>query len=106
MSKAQWTILTYIAAHNNLERWGQRSLGQILVVSSTPRLQLVALYDGPDGATRYIASEPGQVAVEEPLSDFDPGDPDASGWRPEDRERSGRGQPFYGWTPEEIARIA
>jgi len=113
--KAQWTVLTYIAAHNNLEALGQRSLDQILGVGSTPYLSLAALYDRRGGATRYIAGEPGQAAAEEPLSHFDSGDPDAlletvrwafercpaehyalvlwshgSGWRPEEVERVAR----------------
>jgi len=129
--KAQWTILTYIAAHNNLEALGQRSLDQILSVGSTPQLKLAALYDRYNGATRYIAGEPGHAAVEEPLGHIDSGDPDVlletarwvfkqcpaeryalilwshgSGWQPEDRERSAGKQLFSGWTPEEMARIA
>ena len=129
--KAQWTVLTYIAAHNNLEVLGQRSLDQILSVGSTPQLKLAALYDRYNGATRYIAGEPGRAAVEEPLGHIDSGDPDVlletarwtfeqcpaehyalvlwshgSGWQPEDRERSAGKQVFSGWTPEEMARIA
>jgi hypothetical protein len=131
VQKAQWTILTYIAAHNNLEALGQRSLDQILSVGSTPQLKLAALYDRHNGATRYIAGKPAQAAVEEPLGHVDSGDPDVlletarwvfeqcpaehyalvlwshgSGWQPEDRERSAGKQGFSGWTPEEIARIA
>ena len=34
--KAKWTILTYIAAHNNLDLLGQRSRNEILQVGSTP----------------------------------------------------------------------
>jgi len=129
--KAQWIVLVYVAAHNDLAGWGQRSLDQILGVGSTQQLKLTALYDWHGGATRYIAGEPGKAAVKQELSDFDSGDPDAlletarwafeqcpaeryalvlwshgSGWQPEDRERSARGQVFSGWTPEEIARIA
>jgi hypothetical protein len=128
--RVEWAILIYIAAHNNLERLGRRSLEQILGVGSTPRLKLTALYDGPNGATRYIAGEPGQPAIEEPLGDLNSGDPGAllettrwafeqcpaeryalvlwshgSGWRPEDRGRAG-GETFSAWTPEELARIA
>jgi hypothetical protein len=130
MVKAEWAILVYVAAHNNLEQLGRRSRDQILRVGSSPRLQLAVLYDGPNGATRTIAGEPGQRAIEEPLSDFDSGDPDAlletarwafeqcpaeryalvlwshgSGWRPEDRERAGS-VPLSAWTPEALARIA
>jgi len=121
-------ILFYIAAHNNLATLGQRSLRQILDVGSTQQLKLAALYDGPSDATRYIAGEPGLPAVEEPLDNFDSGDPDAllemarwafeqcpaeryalvlwshgSGWRPEDR---GAPAALSGWTAAEVAQIA
>jgi hypothetical protein len=128
--KAEWAILVYIAAHNNLGALGRRSREQILGVGSTPQLKLAALYDSPTGAARYIAGEPDLPATAEPLSRFDSGDPDAllettrwafeqcpaeryglvlwshgSGWRPEDRDRAG-GETFSAWTPEELARIA
>ena len=129
--KAQWTFLVYIAAHNNLDDLGRRSLDQILGAASTPQLKLAALYDSHDGATRYIVGDPAQMLVEEPLSDFDSGDPDAlletvrwcfercpaeqyalvlwshgSGWRPEDRQRAAQGRLVSAWTPQEMARIA
>ena len=75
--RVQWTILVYIAAHNNLENIGQRSLDQLLGVGSTPQLKLAALYDQCIGATRCIVGNPGQAAIEESLNDFDSGDPDA-----------------------------
>jgi hypothetical protein len=128
--KAQWAVLVYIAAHNNLERLGQRSLRQILGVGSTPQLKLAALYDGPHSTMCIIAGNPGQSAIEVSLSDFDSGDPDAlietirwtfeqcpakryglvlwshgSGWRPEDRDRASS-ESFSAWSPEELARIA
>jgi hypothetical protein len=129
--KAQWTVLVYVAAHNNLEDLGLRSLKQILNVGSTSQLKLAVLYDSYDGAARYIAGEPGQAAVEEQLSEFDSGDPDAlletarwafeqcpaeryalilwshgTGWRPETEDRSVGRAGYYGWQPAEIARIA
>jgi hypothetical protein len=128
--RAEWTILVYIAAHNNLAALGRRSLDQILGVGSTPQLRLAVLYDRPGGTTRYLAGESGRAALETPLQSFDSGDPDAlletarwafaqcpaeryglvlwshgSGWRPEERERVG-GERFSAWTPEELARIA
>jgi hypothetical protein len=128
LQSKEWTLLVYIAAHNNLRRLGRRSLHQILDVGSTPQLNLAALYDGPHSATRIIAGNPGQPEVEESLSNFDSGDPDAlletirwafeqcpaeryalvlwshgSGWRPE--ERTGGGT-LSAWTPEQLARIA
>lgn len=131
IQKSEWTILTYIAAHNNLEKLGKRSLKQILSIGSTPQLKLAVLYDRSDGATRYVAGEPGQAAIEEPLGGFDSGDADAlletarwafenhpaeryalilwshgTGWRPETEDRSVGRAGYYGWQPEEITRIA
>src|SRR4051794_19624579 len=71
--KAGWTVITYLAAHNNLEGLGRRSLAQIQGVGSTPALRLAALYDGPDGATRFTVGGPGQDAVSEELNDLDSG---------------------------------
>lgn len=127
----KWTILVYIAAHNDLEHLGRRSLDQILRVGSTSALKLAALYDGPHGGTRIIVGDRGKTATEETLHDFDSGDPDAlietarwafeqcpaeryalvlwshgSGWRPEDHDRTTGGQSLGIWTAEEIARIA
>lgn len=73
--KARWTILTYIAAHNNLAEFGERSLDQILGVGSTSAVIQGMLFDGPQGAARYIAGDPGLVLCQEPLQTFDSGDP-------------------------------
>jgi hypothetical protein len=131
--QAHWTVLVYIAAHNDLGDYGlgRRSLDQILGVGSTPQLKLAALHDQFEGATRCIAGEAGHAAVEEVLPDFDSGDPDGlletarwafercpaqryalvlwshgSGWRPEEGERSIWGHPFSSWGPQEIEHIA
>ncbi|MBN1488077.1 MAG: hypothetical protein JW981_10575 [Anaerolineae bacterium] len=133
MSKTQWAVLIYIAAHNNLERLGQRSLKQILDVGSKAQVKLAVLYDRPDSATRYLVGEPGTAVVKEQLSDFDSGDPDAlletihwafeqnpaehyalmlwshgSGWQPEDRKpvRGTAPLTLSGWAAEELAQIA
>ena len=55
--KAEWTLLTYIAAHNNLDTLGQRSLHQILGVGSTSHVKQAVFYDGTSTAARYIAGE-------------------------------------------------
>jgi hypothetical protein len=112
--KAQWTILIYIAAHNNLEHLGQRSLSQILGVGSTPQLNLTVLYDGPRTAARYRAGEQGLAAFEEPLANFDSGDPDAllhtARWAymqcPAERYGLILWSHGSGWRPEEIERVA
>ncbi len=45
-SHAKWTVLTYIAAHNNLDQLGKKSLLEILDVGSTPEVVQGVLYDG------------------------------------------------------------
>ena len=66
-NKAKWTILTYIAAHNNLQQLGMKSLHEILNVGSNAEVVLTALYDGPSGAARYVMGAPGAVSWQEPL---------------------------------------
>ena len=109
--KAQWTILTYIAAHNNLEKFGLQSLKQIIDVGSTPQVRHGVLFDGPYDGRRYLIGDAGVVLEQPPLKNFDSGDPDrlietaryifekypaehyglvlwshGSGWRPEEIE--------------------
>ena len=59
----EWSILIYIAAHNNLDQWGRRSLAQIMAVGSSARVKLSVLYDGGSGGMRAIAGEPGSRAT-------------------------------------------
>jgi hypothetical protein len=113
-SKAQWTILTYIAAHNNLEQLGQRSLNQIRRVGSTCDVIHGVLYDGPQGATRYIVDSPGKFLIEEPLADFDSGDPirliETAQWVFEQCPAERYGLILWshgtGWQPAEIRAVA
>jgi hypothetical protein len=74
MTKAKWSILFYIAAHNNLDEMGQRSLSQIYKLGSSDAVKLAALYDGPKGAKRYLFKGPEQGNPGETHS-FDSGDP-------------------------------
>lgn len=112
--QANWTILTYIAAHNNLDELGERSLKQILDVGSRPDVQLAALYDGTERAARYIAGQPGAAAVEEPLDDLDSGDAgallDTIRWAFEQCPAKRYGLVLWshgsGWRPEEIEEVA
>jgi hypothetical protein len=114
MPKADWTLFIYIAAHNNLGQLGKRSLDQILAAGSMPQVQLAALYEQVGGATRYLAGAPGQPAVEEPVSNFDPDEPDTlldtAAWAFEQcpAERYGLVLSSHGsgWRPEEVSRVA
>jgi len=55
IDKAKWTILTYIAAHNNLDELGQRSLSQITHTGRSPDVRAVVLFDGTQAAARGVA---------------------------------------------------
>jgi hypothetical protein len=114
MPKADWTLFIYLAAHNNLGRLGKRSLDQILAAGSTPHVKLAALYEHAGGATRYLAGAPGLPAVEEPLSNFDPDEPDTllntAAWAFEQCPAERYGLVLWshgsGWRPEEVSRVA
>jgi len=74
-SKAAWTILVYIAAHNDLDRAGQRTLAQLQQVGSRNGIQLAALLDGWSGASRYLIGAIPDELLTESLGRFDSGDP-------------------------------
>jgi hypothetical protein len=74
--RTKWTVLTYIAAHNNLAYFGKQSLFEILGVGSDAGVTHGVLYDYPGGAARYIMGSPGKVQFQEQLGSFDSGDPD------------------------------
>jgi hypothetical protein len=113
-SKAKWTVLTYIAAHNNLDQFGKKSLMEILNVGSTPDVVQGALYDGKAGAARYVMGDPGVVERQEQLGHFDSGDPDgliaAAKWLFEQHPAERYGLVLWshgsGWEPGEIESIA
>lgn len=113
-NKAKWTVLTYIAAHNNLDSFGRKSLHEILNVGSNPEVVLTALYDGQIGAARYVMGEPGKVSWQETLGSFDSGDPDELiataklifGSNPADHYGLILWSHGTGWTPGEIATVA
>jgi hypothetical protein len=114
MAKARWTILTYIAAHNNLAMLGQLSLNQILQVGSTADVVHGMLYDGPGGGGRYIVGNPGVVSEQDPFEEFDGGDPDGlittARWLFEKCPAERYGVVLWshgtGWTPAEITKVA
>jgi hypothetical protein len=113
-SKAKWTVLTYIAAHNNLDQFGKKSLMEILGVGSTTDLVQGALYDGKVGAGRYVMGDPGGVEWQKQLGRFDSGDPDeliaTAKWLFEQYPAERYGLVLWshgsGWEPSEIEEIA
>ncbi|WP_295396823.1 clostripain-related cysteine peptidase [uncultured Thiodictyon sp.] len=113
-SKAKWTVLTYIAAHNNLDQFGTKSLMEILGVGSTSDVVQGALYDSKVGAGRYIMGDPGGVEWQKQLGRFDSGDPDeliaTAKWLfvqyPAERYGLVLWSHGSGWEPSEIEEIA
>jgi Clostripain family len=114
MAKSRWTILTYIAAHNNLAMLGKVSLNQILGVGSTQDVVHGMLYDGPGEGGRFIVGNPGTVSEQDGFDEFDGGDPDqliaTARWLfekyPADRYGLVLWSHGTGWRPEEIAQVA
>lgn len=112
-NKAKWTVLTYIAAHNNLEKFGKTSLLELLAVGSTSDVVLGALYDGKSGAGRYVMGDPGGVEWQKQLGRFDSGDPDelieTAKWLFEKYPAERYGLVLWshgtGWEPSEIEEI-
>lgn len=112
--QAEWTILVYIAAHNNLDPWGQRSLNQILAAGSTPTVRLAVLYDGELGARKVIAGAPNAPFADIALGNVNSGDPallvDTARWAYELCPARHYGLVLWshgtGWRPDEIQQIA
>lgn len=113
-AKAKWTILTYIAAHNNLEQMGKRSKDQIIGVGSTSTVMHGVLFDWPKGAARYIVGGPGKVVEQNLAASFDSGAPagliDTARWVFKRCPAEHYGLILWshgsGWQPEEIQAVA
>jgi len=111
---AKWSVLTYIAAHNNLEQLGMLSRQQILNVGSTNDVVHGMLYDGSVGGARYVVDSPGKVRTREMLGAFNSGDPDALvdtakwffGQNPAERYGLVLWSHGTGWMPSEIEQVA
>ncbi len=113
-NKAKWTVLTYIAAHNDLNNFGRSSLNELLAVGSTSDVVLGALYDCKIGAGRYVMGDPGGVEWQKQEGSFDSGDPDklieTAKWFFEKYPAERYGLVLWshgtGWEPSEIEEIA
>lgn len=113
--KAQWTVLNYIAAHNNLDQFGQKSRNEIVGIGSTDSVVQGVLLDSHAGSARYVAGEPGRVRAQELLGkSFDSGDPDelirTARWLydqyPAERYALVLWSHGTGWEPAEIEQVA
>jgi hypothetical protein len=113
-AKSRWTILTYIAAHNNLEQLGQKSLREILSVGSRAEVVQGALYDWKKGAARYLMGKPELVDSQQDLGRYDSGDPDeliaTAKWLFDQKPAERYGLVLWshgsGWEPDEIDAVS
>lgn len=115
-AKRRWTVLTFIAAHNNLEAFGKASLMEILGVGSTEEVVLGAFFDGKSGAGMYTMgiNTPGRVEQQQLLGTNDSGDPAsvvaAAKWLFEKYPAERYGLVLWshgtGWEPAELEQVA
>jgi len=112
--KAKWTILTYIAAHNNLSNLGTISRKQIVDTGSSDELKLVVLYDGKSGSERLVVGKPRSIADHKSLTDFNSGDAnqllETVKWAYKKCPAEKYGLILWshgsGWQPEQIKEVA
>ena len=114
-SRSKWTVLTFIAAHNDLGAAGlaRRSFDQIIGVGSTPDVTHGVLIDTHAGAGRYVVGAPGLALQQELLGPIDSGDPDClaqtATWLfsefPAEHYALVLWSHGSGWQPEEIESI-
>jgi hypothetical protein len=110
--RTNWTVLTYIAAHNDLHLLGDRSLDQIIATGSTASVMHGVLFDGIAGAARYVVGDPGLVIQQERFNEFDAGDParlvETANWLFSQYPADHYGLILWshgtGWAPKEIER--
>lgn len=113
MAKAKWTLLFYIAAHNDLHAFGEASLNEIWKLGSSPDVKFVALLDTMFGAHRYDSRSPDDGEVRK-TADFDSGDPkkltQLAKWAFQTYPAERYGLVLWshgtGWMPNEIERVA
>lgn len=75
--KAKWTFMVYMAGDNNLSTAGDKDLGEMRQVGSTPEVNILVQFDnqGERGTNRYRVLSGGQQDLVMPLGETDSGDP-------------------------------
>ena len=77
MDKAKWTFMVYMAGDNSLSSAGDKDLGEMRQVGSTPQVNIIVQFDntGNQGTRRYRALSGGQPDEVMALGETDSGDP-------------------------------
>lgn len=76
--KAKWTFMVYMAGDNNLSAAGDKDLGEMRQVGSTPEVNIIVQFDnqGNRGTNRYRVLFGGQPDLVMSLGETDSGDPE------------------------------
>ncbi len=115
--KAKWTFMVYLAGDNNLSAAGEKDLGEMRDVGSTPEVNIVAEFDRVGSARetqRYLVKRDGVDERVEGIGETDCGDPQVLlnfvKWAAEEYPAERYGLVLWnhggGWEPLEIDRIA
>jgi hypothetical protein len=116
-TRAKWTFMLYLAGDNNLSAAGEKDLGEMRKVGSTPEVNIVAEFDraGPQHETqRYHIERDGVNEQAESLGETDSGDPNvllgfirwAAKNYPADRYALVLWNHGGGWEPDDLDQIA
>jgi hypothetical protein len=75
--KAKWTFMVYMAGDNTLSSAGDKDLGEMRQVGSTPEVNIIAQFDnaGDRGTQRFRLLAGGQPDLVMSMSETDSGDP-------------------------------
>lgn len=111
MPAAEWSVLLYLAAHNDLSQHGVRSLDQVLRAGAPPRVVVSTLIDTPYGVRRHVLHGPG-ASTAEAIHSYDSGSIAslvetarwAFGRQPARRHALVLWSHGTGWQPRELAR--
>jgi hypothetical protein len=114
--KAKWTFMVYMAGDNSLSSAGDKDLGEMRSVGSTPQVNILVQFDneGNHGTNRYRVLSGGQPDQVQMLGETDSGDPKVLeafiAWAADKypAERYGLVLWSHGsaWEPAEMDRIA
>lgn len=116
-TRAKWTFMVYLAGDNNLSSAGEKDLGEMRRVGSTPDINIVAEFDraGKEHETkRYHIRRDGRDETVESLGETDSGDPDvlldfirwAAERYPAERYALVLWNHGGGWVPSELDKVA
>jgi hypothetical protein len=114
--KAKWTFMVYMAGDNNLSSAGDKDLGEMRQVGSTPDVNIIVQFDnaGNQGTQRYRVLSGGQPDLVMSMGETDSGSPKvlqefiewAAKAYPAERYALVLWSHGSAWAPSEIERVA